>query len=334
MIGQIMLLCLSFYQTSGDKPSVKFFQDNFIVRIGDKRADVPLQLPKEKPRLSMSFRKNKNYAVWDDRGLTIRIGKVAKSTKLEAIATSPKALDSEELTKTIALIQANKRSRSVSALSGAKRIGTQVFFVGRWEDSDGKPWLEALVSVDLLNPTYHPKFLATLPGSTLADKPIDDRLFMLGSRMTCVIRKDKDWGLARFDEKGGRFIFDPIGTRLQSYVPTNDRMGAFVERTDYKTQLGGRIDLQTLTRKELVEDKSAIQFMDTGEPLIALLKKDSDVRLINTDTGAELNLLSSVSMRRTPLGLVVWSPYSSPKHAWLYSLDRWTVLAEWIKDKD
>ncbi|MBC8064028.1 MAG: hypothetical protein H7Y17_04310 [Chlorobia bacterium] len=311
---------------------MRFFQENFIVRVGDKRETVPLQLPKEKPVLSLSFRKNKNYAVWDDRGLTIRVGQVAKSTRLEAIATSPKAFDADELKQNVELIEKKQRTRGATALSGAKRVGNLVFFLARWDEKDGKPWLEALVSLDLTEDSYHPKFLARLSGLTLAEKPIDDRLFILNERMSAVVRKGEQWGLASFDPDASVFDFKEAGRKLESYDPLTSRYGVFVERTDYGSRIGGRIDLQNLNRKNLVEGKGTLRFTDTSDPLIALLSKGNDVRLLNTETGAELDLLSSVAMRRTALGLVVWSPFKAPKRAWLYGMERWTPLAEWVAE--
>jgi hypothetical protein len=334
MIGAYLLLCLPLYQEPVDKPTIRYFQETFVVRVGDRRAEVPLQLPKEKPVLSVSFRKNKNYAVWDDRGLTIRIGKIAKSTRLDAISTSPKAFEHEELLQNVELIKKKERSAGATALSGARRVGNLVFFIARWEDKKGKPWLEALVSLDLTEDSYHPKFLARLPGLTLAEKPIDDRLFILNERMSAVVRKGEQWGLATFEPEAAAFEFKEAGHRLETYQPLSSRFGAFVEKTEYGARIGGRIDLQTFGRKNLVEAKGAVRFTDKGDPLIALISKGDEVRLLNTETGAELDLLTSVSMRRTPLGLVVWSPYKDPRRAWLYSLDRWTPLAEWARIRD
>lgn len=330
MASPYLLLCLSLYQQPVDKPSLNYFQDNFIVRIGEKRATVPLQLPKERPVLSVSFRKDKNYAVWDDRGLTVRIGNVAKSTRLEDIATSPKVFERDEILKTADLIEKKERTRGATALSGAKRVGNLVFFLARWEDRDGKPWLEALVSVDLTEKTFHPKFLARLPGLTLADKKIDDRLFVLSEKLSAVARNGEQWGVTFFNADSQKFEFQEIGRKLESYQPISARIGIFVESTDYGAKVGGRVDLSTFARRNLVEGKGMVKFADTSEPLIALISRGNNVRLLNTDTGAELELLSSVAMRRTNLGLVVWSPFDKPRRAWLYSLERWSPLAEWV----
>lgn len=329
MVTSYLLLCLSVYQKPVDKPTLNYFQENFIVRVGDKRANVPLTLPKEKPVLSVSFRKNKNYAVWDDRGLAIRIGTTVKSSRLEDIATSPKAFSPEELKENVDLIQKKQRTRGATSLSGAKRVGNLVFFLARWEEKGGKPWLEALVSVDLTEDTFHPKFHARLPGLTLADKKIDDRLFVLADRLSAVTRKEDLWGVTSYNPDSNEFEFKELGKKLESYQPLSARIGAFIESTDYGAKIGGRVDLTSLARKNLAEGKGTLKFADKTEPLIALFSKGGNVKLLNTDTGAELELLSSVAMRRTPLGLVVWSPFNSPKRAWLYSYERWSQLAEW-----
>lgn len=329
MTGPMLLLCLSFYQKKVDTPNLRLFQDSFVVRLGAQKADVPIQLPREKPALSVSFRKNQTYAVWDDRGLTIRIGKTAKSTRLEEIAVTPKIFTADEIRETAALIKAKKRSKKAASLSGARRIGTTVYFLLRWEDSAGKPWMESLVSVDLAKPTFHPTLLARLPGLSLADKPIDDKLILLGNQMSIVARQKNEWGLATYEIGSKQFEFKEIGTGLESYTELSNRLGAFVEKTVYNTHVGGRVDLVSLTRRNLIEAKGTMRFVDNQQPLFALINHGDDTIIRNVDTGAETTLLSSVAMRRTNLGLVVWSPFKAPKRAWLYETSRWTPLATW-----
>jgi hypothetical protein len=329
MIGIYLSLCLPLYQESVDKPSLKYFEQNFILRDGDKRLEVPLQLPEERPRLLTSFRKNQNYAVWDERGLTIRIGKIAKSTRLEAIATSPKAFEREEILENVEKIQTKERKATASALSGAKRVGNMVFFLARWEDKDAKPWMEALVSVDLTGTTFHPTFHARLPGLTLATGKIDDRLFVLSDRLSAIARDGDSWGVASYNPELAKFDFTLAGRKLQSYQPITTTTGAFVERADHGSMVGGLVDLKTMNRKLLVEEKANVRFVDKRSPLLAVFQRNGGARLLNTDTGAELTLPASASMRRTPMGLVVWSPFREPKRAWLYDMKRWDLLASW-----
>jgi len=325
-------LCLSAPQQA-ETPTLDFYQDSFIVRLGAKKAEVPLQLPREKPPLSVSFRKNNNFAVWDDRGLTIRIGKQAKSLRLEEFVVSPKIFTRDEIITTVADLKAGKRKRPVAALSGARRIGSVAYFLTRWEDSAGKTWLETLVSVDLAKPTFHPNLLARLPGHSLASKPIDDDLILLGNRMSSVVKRGETWGLATYDSKTQQFEYSEIGKELESYMPVSERIGAYVEKSSYGSRFGGRVDLAVLTRKNLVECKGALRFADGKEPLLAISNRADTVTLRNTDTGAEVTLQSSAAMRRTPFGIVVWSPYKSPKRAWLYDPSRWTAITQWSSEK-
>src|ERR1051325_6044644 len=101
-------LCLS--QEKAQPATIDLFQDSFIVRYNGKRAEVPLQVPRPKPALNVSFRKNQNFAVWDDRGLTIRIGKQVKSLRLEEFAVSPRIFTKAEIQETIA----KKRNRKAA----------------------------------------------------------------------------------------------------------------------------------------------------------------------------------------------------------------------------
>jgi hypothetical protein len=333
MIGIYLSLCLPLYQEQVDKPSLKYFQENFIVRDGTKRLEVPLQLPRERPRLVMSFRKNKNYAVWDERGLTIRIGKVAKSTRLVDIPTSPKAFEREEILENVALFSKKQRQPTATALSGAKRVGNLVFFLVRWEERDGKPWLEALVSVDLTADTFHPTFHARLPGLTLAREKIDDRLFVMSDRLSAISRDGDSWGVAAYDPDTAKFDFNLAGQGLQSYQPISATTGAFVERTERGNMVGGWIDLKTMNRRLLVEERGNVRFIDKNAPLLAVFTDNGDTRLLNTETGAELTLPSSASLRRTQLGLVVWTPLNAPKRAWLYDMARWDIRARWVAEQ-
>lgn len=320
-------LCLSVPQAAVT-PTLDFYQDSFIVRMGAKKAEVPLQLPRERSALSVSFRKNNNYAVWDERGLTIRIGKRAKSLKLDEFAVSPKIFSRDEILQTIAA----KRQRHATALSGARRIGPVAYFLTRWEDASGKIWLETLLSVDLEKPTFHPTLLARLPGQSLATKPIDDQLILLGNRISSVVRRGETWGLATFDSQKLEFEYSEIGRGLESYQAVSNRIGGYVEKSSYGSRFAGKVDLAVLTRKNLAESRGALRFADNKEPLIAVINHAGTVTVRNLDTGAETNLQASSALRRTPFGVVVWSPYKSPKRAWLYDPSRWTPITQWSSE--
>ena len=158
-----------------DAPTLEYYQDHFVVRRGVEAWRVPAHPPATRPVLAVAFRRNQNYAVWDERGLTIRRGEQVRHTFLPDVPTSPRLFEREEILNTVELIRAGKRKRDADSLSGAMRIGNDAFFLVRWEE-DGKPWTEALVSVDLSASSLQPKVLGRFEGVSVAYRPIDDRL--------------------------------------------------------------------------------------------------------------------------------------------------------------
>src|SRR4051812_48053687 len=123
-----LLLCLVVSQTAVDKPTLYFYQDSLIIRRGNDKEAVPLQLAKKPAPLSVLYRRNKTFAVWDERGLTVRIGKKVRSTHLPDIAVSPRVFPRDEILKTIDLIHRGKRKKGANALSGSRRIGNTAYF--------------------------------------------------------------------------------------------------------------------------------------------------------------------------------------------------------------
>jgi hypothetical protein len=324
-----VLVCLSFLAPQVDKVTLQYYQDSIVLRQGDAKEVVPLELPKEKPPLSVLYRRNKSYAVWDDRGLSVRYGKRIVSSHLPEVATSPRIFARDEIVKTIALIRQGKRKKNANGLSGSRRIGNTAYFLVRWDDSDRKPWLEVLMSVDLTDPKAKPKLVAKLPGRSLATRPIDSQLVVIEGRLTAVAQKGDAWGMASFDPTLKLFVFNRLGEKLKSYTPINARLGAFVEGTDYGALVAGRVDLVTRTRKTLAESKGSVKFLDGLDPLLVVVTRGETVTVINTVTAAEVRLPASSALRRTSRGVAVWSPYKAPKHAWLYDPARWDLRAEW-----
>jgi hypothetical protein len=325
-----LLLCLAILGSQVDKITLQFYQDSLILRDAAGKEAVPLQMAVKKPPLSVLYRKNKTFAVWDDRGLSVRVGKKLRSSLLPEVAVSPRIFTREEILKTVALVKQGKRQKNATGLSGAKRIGTTAYFLVRWEDSAKTTWLEALVSVDLTEKNPKPKLLAKLPGRSMANLTIDDDLNIINGKLSVVSAKlDAGWGMAIYDPTISLFVFHPMGERLKSYTPINQRLGAFVEDTEYGTSVAGRVDWMTRTRKDLAESKGSVKFLDGLDPLIVLVTRGGTVTATNTVTGAEVRLPASSALRRTSRGVAVWSPFKEPKHAWLYDAARWDVLAEW-----
>jgi hypothetical protein len=324
--------------TQAPKVTLTYFQEHFIVRDGVYNESAPLKLPPHEPKLSMLFRKNDTFAVWDERGLTIRVGSNVKSTKFPEIATSPRAFTREEILATQKEIKAGRRSKDVGALSGAIRVGSKVFFLGRWIDKNGKAWSEALIQVDLTEKFPKPKFISRIHALSLADKPLDDQMFVMDNRLSYVARNGNTWGVQQFDPRDGRFSFDELGDLLVDYdalpASTSRRnpVGLFVEKTLYGTTVAGRVDLHGRGRKTLAEARASMRFIDTSDPECVVLSIGKSAAIINTDTGAWYELPSPCSTRRTSRGVVIWTPVEQPKRAWLFDPVRWEVRAWWNAD--
>ncbi len=327
-----MPLCFAvFLALAAQTPKVTlaYFQEHFIVRDGIYNESAPLKLPPESPKLSTVFRRNSTFAVWDERGITIRVGKKVKSTKLPDIATSPRAFSRPEIRETLAAIREKKRTREVSALSGAVRVGNHVYFLGRWDDNAGKPWAEALVQVDLSDRFPTPKLVGRPDVLSLADKPIDDQLQILDGLVSYTARKGDHWGVEQYNTQNGRFTFDELGGRLESYQPGESKTGYFIEKTSYGTTVAGRIDLRSRTRHILAECRSRMRFIDASEPPCIVVSNGNSASLLSAATGAMMDLPVPSATRRTSLGIVIWTPVGDPKRAWLYDPARWQVRAWW-----
>jgi hypothetical protein len=322
--------------TQAPKVTLTFFQEHFIVRDGVYNESAPLKLPSDEPKLSMLFRKNDTFAVWDERGLTIRVGSKVKSTRFPDIATSPKAFTRPEIQATQKEIRAGRRSRDVSGLSGAVRVGSKVFLLGRWVDRSHKTWSESLIQVDLADKFPKPKFLSRIHALSLADRPLDNQVFVMDNRLSYVARNGNVWGLQQFDPRNGRFTFDDLGESLVDYVPLpslssslTNPVGLFVEKTPYGTTIAGRVDLHGRGRKTLAEARASMRFIDAYDPECVVLSFGKSAAIINTDTGAMYDLPVPSSTRRTNRGVVIWTPVEKPKRAWLFDPVRWEVRAWW-----
>jgi len=286
----------------------------------------PDSSPQSKDKSVVAFRRNNNYAVWDARGLTIRHGKVSRSMRLEDFPVSNRFWTQDELENTVRLIADKKRKRAASALSGALRVGTDAYFLARWSGNDGKPWTEALVKVGLDGAGTWPEVLGKFQGISIAYKPIDDRLTVLGDSLAVVVRDGDRWGVATYNLKEKKFAFRALGGKLLTYLPTSRRGGVFIEHTAYGTTVGGRVDLISDYRRNVFESRGTARFLDAKSPAIIVARTEDSMRLVNAETGAELRLLPSYAAARADNRVVVWIASLNPTVTRFYSPSRWKLM--------
>ena len=235
-----ILLSLLLAAQGSKAPTMRYFQGQFVLREGKQITRIPLQLVKPKPPQSLAFRRNKVFVVWDDRGLSVRVGKKLTTYALTGYSVSPRIFSREDILKTLDLVKKGKRRRGADALSGAIRISGVCYVLARWDTPEGTPWMETLISVDLRDPAPKPKLIAKLPAHSTATGQIDDKLFILDDKLSTIAVKGDEWGIAQFETASAQFVFVPLGKGLQSFTPIDPRLGLYVEKSSYGTHIAGR----------------------------------------------------------------------------------------------
>ena len=277
-------------------------------------------------RKQVIFRNNDSFAVWDARGVSVRHKNRSKSSKLIEMALTPKLFTRDEILRTKTLLASGVRRKEASALSGAVRLGADAFFLVRWVESTGKPWLEALVKVDLDSDALKPALVGKFDGLSMATEPVDDKLFLLGGSLCVITRSESGWSLAKYDPALKTFSSDALGVGLVAYTQLGREMGIFVEKRPAGTLMVGRIDLATGSRRNLHETRQPVQILDGSRPSIAILGRSW---LLNLESGAKTPVPAGAVVRRTTAGILVWWPAGEPIKAVMLDPDRWTQLATW-----
>ncbi len=329
MTTTALLLGLAIQTTAKDKPTLQYYQQTFVIRLSNHVERVPLVEPKPKAPLFVTFRKNDTYAVWDDRGLTVRKKSKVSSSHFEDIAVSPKAFKHDEILKTLDRIQEGQRTKEASGISGARRIGNHAFFLVRWDEKNGKPWSEALVSVDMVAKKPVAQFLGKFEGLSSGTKPIDEKLQIVEGKLGIVSHTKDRWGLATYDPATKEFEFHPLGGNLVSFETLNPTQGLFVETSSYGTTIAGRVDLISGTRKIFYEGREQVRYVDLLDPIVVLGVAGGKTKVVNCTTGLERVLPFVLDARRAGEDILLWTPSSSPKAAWLLSPKTWEPEARW-----
>ena len=289
---------------------------------------MPLRESVELPPAVM-FRRDDNYAVWDERGATARSGSWSYSTRLAEFPTSSRFFRREEVVETLALVKKGTRRLEATGISGAKRLGSKAFFLARWDDSGGKPWQEGLIEVDLSDAKPKPRVLGRFEGFSVARAIIDDKLSQVDGGLEVVTQGAKAWGVARYNPKQNAFTFRALGVKLQSYIPLTSGGGLYVETTSFGTTAAGEIELKTGKRRLLYQGRGLARFVDAALPRILVGTTPIGRLLVNTGTGVETAIGGADEVRHNGRYVIAWSPAESPKSARLFDSERLIELAAW-----
>ncbi len=319
-----LLLLLAAAQA--ETPSLTLEDGNFIIRALGKEVREPVTpMTAAVSATHVVYRKNDAFAVWDARGLSVRHAQFTMTTMLPEVALTPKLFAKGEIIANRELIAKGERSKNASALSGSRRLGDEVYFLVRWEDKTKKPWLEALVKVNLKNPKPKPELVGKFDGLTVSHKPIDDRLIFIGDQLGAFVRKaDDTWGTATV--KDGKFSIAPGGTALVDATMLSGRTAIVCEATTYGKTRIARMDLTSGARRDLAEVTGLPELVDGNMPPLAVVPTNLGPALRNLDTAAQVGLPANPMIRRTGAGILIF-PTGKPEEAALYSPERFLKLA-------
>lgn len=329
MLTAAFLFCFVSRFQDAATPSIQYYQGNFEVHSSGRAQTVPLALPATHAQKYVAFRRNNVFAVWDERGMTLRHGADVYTTRLSDIPVSPRIFAHDEIVRTLQRIHAGRCSRDAAALAGARRLGKDAYFLVRWVDADGNPWLEALFDIDLTADRPRPRLLGRFEGLSTATGAIDDKLLLLGGKPAIVEREANTWGLATYDPETREFRNQPLGASLQWLQFADANQAFFIETSSYGTTIAGRVNFLTSTRKILYEGREQVRFLDTLSPEIVLASSPGKTKLVNCGTGSIRVIPYQVDGRRAAENVVLWTPPDEPAGAWLMNPDTWHALAIW-----
>lgn len=128
----------------------------------DRTTEVVRFLP-PRPATSKAFRFEDRWAVWDKRGLSVRVGDRVRTFALTDYALHPKLWTREEILKTKSLIEKDERKREPSACAGAVQMGAQTYWLMQWSDKSGSVWMEVPLRVDLSEGDPRPQLYGKEP---------------------------------------------------------------------------------------------------------------------------------------------------------------------------
>ena len=323
MIGLALLVA-----STQARISLQYYQGSFFIVDGSFVFAAPTENT-EKPIDFIRFRRGDTYAVWDKRGMAIRAKNWIYDTRFKELAVSPKLFSTEEIKSNIAKSKVGQRTLEATAVSGALRLGTDVFFMPRWIDRKGYTWLEALVRIDLSAAHPKPVFIGRFPGTTLANGTIDHRLFALNQNPAVIVRKGNEWGVSSYDPLSAEFSYTHMGERLRAYAQLENNNVAYIEAEDGGLNRVGVADVSNGNRNDVLEDRGNIRMLDNLRPICALVSAPDHTTIRNLQTGSGMDLPPDSSAMRTSEGVIVWWPKEQPKHAVLLDPARWDGLADW-----
>ncbi|MHB8636384.1 MAG: hypothetical protein ACYC96_07920 [Fimbriimonadaceae bacterium] len=326
-----LLWMLAMRGASEPRTTLTFVNNAFVVSYGGA-ASQRFSIAPEPPavRKKVEFRSDAKFVTWDKRGLTIRVGSRATSTRFKDIPTSPRLRTHDAIVGTLDAVRRGGRSLAATAVSGSRRFGKSVYLVVRWEDGPGRPWLEALVSVDLDADKPTAQAIAVLPGLSFSSAQIADNLVAGPNGVSILLHAGPAWGLWSYRPDTGQADYHMLGDGVKYAAAVSPDIAAFVEKTHHGTFAAGTVDLSTGARADTAEAPTLWKMLDAKAPPVAEATDDGGGRILaELSSGAVYSLPDGATVRRAGEHVVIWIGGSHPDRAWLYDPTTWKPLAWW-----
>lgn len=266
---------------------------------------------------------------FDAEGLGIRRNNQKSVSTLSSVPKSPKALDQAARDQAVRGVDTGDRTFEVNAVSGFEVVGDKVYLLLRWETKrDAQPWLEALMVMDMAQPTPSASLVGLYDGYTMAKGRVNDKLVLHEGKLVVSTIKDGKLGIGEYDPATDRFRHTFLDAQVnETKLMEDSRFGLTITRSNAGTFLLGLFDLQSSNHVYRAEIRGAI--LGSYRPsIVSYLRRERRV-LLNLMTGAELDLERDTGVESTSMGLMVWSPAATPKSATLYHFGSFRPVARW-----
>lgn len=265
---------------------------------------------------------------FDAKGLTISTKGHAATSKMTGVPTSGKIATKESNEHLIQLVSEKKRKLEVSALSGWELIDKSLLLLLRWEGSDKKPWLEALMRVDLTEKRPQAKLVARFDGLSFAQGRVDDIMVRRADKLAILANKDDSFGVSRLTPDGKKSEFEKLGPAVSKAKLCEDEGSAWtLTPTEYGTNILGVAELDQSSYHVVSEFRG--KMVGVFSPSYARYQTVAEQRMVNLLTGAEMTVDRSSGQHHTVNGLLVWTPAVNPRTAALYD-PSFRKLATWV----
>jgi hypothetical protein len=177
------------------------------------------------------------------------------------------------------------------------------------------------------DPLPKPRLVGRFRGISQARGLISNELHGTDKSLEVVTVSEAEWNLARFDLERETFEFAVLGRNLERAV-WRQNIVMFAERTTWGMTLVGTVSKKDGLRRELLETRGSVSFLPFDQETI-LIRTATASYVRSLVTGAESRLATNAGFRATDLGLLVFSPSTSPTKAVIYDPTTWKAVLSW-----